>query len=348
MDDVKVLVTGAGAPGIKGTLYSLRNNQDGRKIVTVGVDMRAEVTGKYLCDSFYQIPPSRSESFLPTLFDICEKEHVEVIVPQVTGELLALARHKREFEKLGTMVALSDEQAIELANDKDSLLKLLKQMGEPTPEFRRVSRLDELDRAAEALGYPFIVKPPVSNGMRGFRIIYDHLDRKRKFFEEKPDSTVMTRDELASLLGESFPDLVAMEHLPGPEYSVDILSDENRVLATIPRKRTLIRSGITFEGQVEKREDIIRLSERLTLRAGLKFAHGLQFKEDRAGRPMLLESNPRVQGTMVLSTIAGANVIYGAVRLALGESVPEFKVDWNTRLIRYWGGLGLGKTVVEL
>jgi carbamoyl-phosphate synthase large subunit len=170
----------------------------------------------------------------------------------------------------------------------------------------------------------------------------------RAFFDEKPDGSSITIGELHGIIGDSFPELLAMEYLPGPEYSVDILSSDERVLSVIPRKRDQIKSGITFKGTVEKREDIIASAERLTRRIGLRFAHGLQYKEDRDGCPKLIESNPRVQGTMVLSTIAGANIIYGAVKLALGEPVPEFKVKWDAVLMRYWGGVGLGETMVEL
>ena len=43
MDDLNILITGAGAPGIKGTLYSLKNNFDNRQINTIGTDAREEV-----------------------------------------------------------------------------------------------------------------------------------------------------------------------------------------------------------------------------------------------------------------------------------------------------------------
>jgi carbamoyl-phosphate synthase large subunit len=62
----------------------------------------------------------------------------------------------------------------------------------------------------------------------------------------------------------------------------------------------------------------------------LKYAFGFQFKGGK-----LLECNPRVQGTMMASTFAGANIIYSAVKYALGEEVPEFNIDWDSRVLRY-------------
>ena len=53
---------------------------------------------------------------------------------------------------------------------------------------------------------------------------------------------------------------------------------------------------------------LIEYVEKLT-RGKLKYAHGFQFKENKNGVPQIIESNPRIQGTTVLSTLAGANII---------------------------------------
>lgn len=55
---------------------------------------------------------------------------------------------------------------------------------------------------------------------------------------------------------------------------------------------------------------------------------------------MLLECNPRVQGTMIASVLAGANVIWMAVNDALGRpvmAVPGIRL--GSRFQRYWGGV---------
>lgn len=348
MDTLRILITGAGAPGIRGTLYSLRNNWERRKLSTIGVDMRSEVVGKYLCDKFHHIPPGKDESFISTLLDICKKDQVDVVLPQVTSELFPLAKHKRNFEKIGTVVAVSNLDTLNTTNNKYRLLETANELGVPHPRFFLVKNWERLERAAEKLGYPFVVKPPVASGMRGLRIIHRSLDRKKAFYEEKPDSSIITVEELHTILGENFPELVAMDFLPGKEYSVDVLSSKQRIYAVVPRSRDMIRTGITFNGTVQKRDDIIESSQRIVAETGLEFACGLQFRDDCEGVPKIIESNPRIQGTMVLSTLAGANIIYGAVKLALNEDVPEFSIRWGTKLFRYWGGIGKNGKVFEI
>lgn len=342
MDPLKVLVTGAGAPGIAGTIYSLKNNWDNREIEVIGVDMRSECVGKYLCDRFYRVPHGKDESFVPHLLEICEREEVDIILPQVTDELLNLAKNKKKFEEIGTKIAVSESKSLKIANNKLELLKFAKELGIPTPEFYVVCRKDELEEVAHRLSFPFVIKPPESSGMRGFRVVVEKIS-KEEFYKEKADSVKVSFSELQNILGDEFPALIAMEYLPGDEYTVDVLSSKTEIFTVIPRKREEIRTGITFVGTVEKREDLIENCRRLTSELQLEFAHGYQIKLDKDGIPKLIESNPRIQGTMVLSTIAGANIVYGAVKLALGEEIPKFEIKWGARILRYWGGIGLSE-----
>lgn len=343
MDAVTVLITGVGAPGTKGTMYSLEKNFDQRKIKTVGVDIRECVVGKYLCDKFYQVPRPINNNFIPTLLEICEKEQVDVVLPQVTAELEKLARYAPEFEKEGVHIAVSTKKCIKLANNKHELMKRSTAIGIPTPSFRLVNNFDQLEKCIETLGYPkkpVVIKPPISHGMIGFRIIDESEDKRRAFFNNKPEGIRIRKEEL-KFLGDAFPKLLIMEYLPGPEYTIDVLSKEKEAMVVVPRRRDFIRTGITFEATVEKDERIIDYSKKLTERIGLEYAHGFQFKCDENGVPKIIECNPRIQGTMVLSTLAGANIIYGAVKLALGEKIPEFNLKWGTKLLRYWGGIGV-------
>jgi len=69
---------------------------------------------------------------------------------------------------------------------------------------------------------------------------------------------------------------------------------------------------------------------------GLNGNIGLQFRRDENGVPKLIESNPRVQGTIVLCTASGYNMVYNSVKLALGESPMPFEPKWGTKMVRYW------------
>ncbi len=147
---------------------------------------------------------------------------------------------------------------------------------------------------------------------------------------EKPNNIFIGFDEFLSICkgANTFPELIIMEYLPGEEYSVDVLADNGRFISAIPRSRDHIKMGISFVGTAVRDKEIIDYSERIVEGLKLNGNIGLQFKRDNNGIPKIIESNPRVQGTIVLCTAAGENMVYEAVKLSLGEkvSVPGNKL----------------------
>jgi len=352
MKSLKVLLTGTGAPGTRGTIYSLKNNFDNREIKVVCVDMNDNVLGKYIGDSFYTIPPvTRTKDYISSLTKIIDTENIDVLIPQNTAELNVLSKN---INSLGNnvKVLISSEKSIQIANNKYLLMKLAGELGLPTPQYQIVNNLDDLKKALKKFGWPrekVVVKPPSSNGSRGVRIIDENFSDNYDFFSSKPNGLLTNFNFLSEHLGTKFAELLVMEYIPGPEYTVDVFNS-NQHFMCIPRRRVQIKNGITFEGITEKNEEIISISKTLSNELGLKYCFGFQYKLDKRGKPLLLESNPRVQGTMVLSTFSNANIIYMAVKNLLGEEIKYPSINWGTRLVRYWGALNIqnGKCVGDI
>ena len=338
-----ILITGGGAPGIGGTIYSLLHNDEGTKFNIVTTDIKKEVAGKYLSSAFYQIPPAVEEkAYLEKLSWICQKENIRIIIPQNTAELTVLSKNLSLFEKTGTKILISPYEAIKTANDKYRLMQLCRKAGIPVAQFFLVDKIEALKNKAVELGYPampVVIKPPASNGMRGVRVIDEKTDIKSEFYQKK-SSLHITMNMLESILGQNFPPLIVMEYLPGLEYTVDVLKT-GKDEYILPRKRLEIRNGITFSGAMDNNKQIIQYTSKILEQLDLKYCFGFQFKCDSEGTPKILECNPRVQGTMVMSTLAGANIIYAGIKALLNEPLPPMEVNWNFRFYRYWGGLGV-------
>jgi carbamoyl-phosphate synthase large subunit len=344
MKKIKILITGVGAPGIQGTVFSLKNNYDNRDIYIIGTDSDNNVIGKFICDSFFQIPKATfKKDYIKVLKSIIKKEKVDIILPQNTSELLTLAELKDEFNKLGIKIIISSADSIHNANNKFELLKICKEISIPYPKYYLVNDKNGFKKALNTLGWPdkkVIVKPPLSNGSRGLRIIDEKINEKSLFFSEKPSKLFVKSNDLLRVMGDSFPELLITEYLPGTEYTVDIFRNNGSCTA-IPRSRDLIKNGITFNGTVVKHDEIIKYSQDLADYLNLQYCFGFQFKDDLHGKPKILECNPRVQGTMVLSTLSNANLIYSSIKSALGEEIPEFNIKWGTQMFRYWGGISV-------
>jgi len=345
MKALTVLVTGGGAPGIAGTVYALRNNPEGIPVRIVAVDMRQNAVGKFLADAFHLVPSADDISFCDRILELIHLEKVDVLLPQVTRELIPLAKSMNRIVDSGARIAISEEESIRKANDKLEVLQAARQIGVPFPAFYATRSEDELREAAYSLGYPkkrVVIKPRVSNGMRGLRVISSNKWDVHRFLNEKPSGLEISLEELVKILKNgTWPELLVTEYLPGPEYTVDVFRGKYIEIA-IPRARKQIRSGITFEALIDMRIDLISYSLKLARFFGLKYCFGFQFKMGEDGTPKVIECNPRVQGTMVAAAIAGFNLIYYAVIEALGRpvkpnSLKELKN--GSRFLRYWGGI---------
>jgi carbamoyl-phosphate synthase large subunit len=65
---------------------------------------------------------------------------------------------------------------------------------------------------------------------------------------------------------------------------------------------------------------------------------GIQVKQSTAGRFLILEINPRVQGTISSALGAGINLPVLAVKQELGLPFTknELNVEWGIKFVRYW------------
>ena len=348
---INILITGCGAPGISGTIYSLKEANQLYEIFTIGTDTNPLAVGKHFCDHFEVIPSfSDTKQYLDSLISISSRYKINVILPQNTLELSILSDNKHLFEEINTKVLISNKEAINLSNNKYNLMQVAEKIGIPYPSYVEVDNIIDLEKTLKSFGWPkkkVVIKPPLSNGSRGVRIIDEDIDLKDKFFSEKP-GILSTNFEIIKLtLGNSFDTLLVMEYLSGQEYSVDILNVKDKKIV-IPRSRGLIKSGITFSGKIENNALIEKYSIALAEALNLSYCFGFQFilKDDI---PYIIECNPRVQGSMVISTLGGANIILNSILNLLDEEMLPMELRYDTIFTRYWGGIsenGDGKKVI--
>jgi len=233
--------------------------------------------------------------------------------------------------------------------------ELNKNLGYNVPRSFDVSSCDELAHACLSLGYPdspVVVKPPVSNGMRGLRILDQHSMSLEHYLYSKPDSSRCTLESLLAILTdiEEFPRLMVSEYIDGIEYSVDCLISSFGDIA-IPRQRNQIRSGISYVTTVTNNASLSNAALHFGRECGLSGVFGLQYIV-RDDVPYIIECNPRVQGTMISALATGNNIIWNSLcdRLNLGdERRIAFSYNWREiTLRRYWGAYAFGQNTNEL
>ena len=336
---IHILMTGAGAPGAPGIIQCLLEDPSVKLTVA---DADESATGRWLHDDFVRLPGADDVNFISEVLNICKNRGIQIVLPLVTKELFPFSLNKNLFENAGVRLLVSPETAIGIANNKSACHHFLKSKGITVPLFHIVHTAEEFIHAAYELGHPqksFCFKPSISNGSRGFRIVSDSINETEMLFQYKPYNTYITYAHALKILSsQAFPELLVTEYLPGTEYSVDCLANHGKAVAVVPRLRKKMVNGISVQGEFIKDEPIINYCSRIIEAIGLHGNIGIQVKQSENGEPLLLEINPRVQGTIVAGLGAGINLPLLAVKQELGLAInpSELNIQWGRKFSRFW------------
>jgi carbamoyl-phosphate synthase large subunit len=159
-----VLLTGAGGAAAVSFIKAV----GGTTARLHAADMDPFAAGLYLVPAAqrHRVLAGADPAFVPHLLQLCRRHAVEVLVPTVDSELLAIARARSDFESAGVRLLLASEETLSLCLDK---LALLRACEGAVP----VGRYAVLDRAFAAAGwaFPLIAKPRTGSGSRGIEVI---------------------------------------------------------------------------------------------------------------------------------------------------------------------------------
>ena len=333
-------MTGGGAPGGPSIIRCLQAEKRFR--LHVG-DANATATGRFLNDIFVQLPHASESHFIDFVLDYCVKNGINIVFPLVTMELFKFSEAIDVFEKNNIKVIVSEKSSLDIANNKSRLYEHLARHQILTPQYRVVSEgdFDQFLQACKDLGSPqkpIAVKPSVSNGSRGVRIVDNSVDKVDLLFNHKPSSLYTDFNELAKILrGANFPELLVSEVLTGEEFTVDtIVNARGKADIILPRLRKKMLNGISTEGQFVDNQEIIDYCQQIINSLKLIGPIGIQVKRAADDRFKILEINPRIQGTSVAAMGLGINLPVWAVRQTLGETVDIPTINWGKQFARYW------------
>lgn len=171
----------------------------------------------------------------------------------------------------------------------------------------------------DGLGFPAYAKPDYGSGSRGAMPVRNRADLR----QARSDG------------------LVVHEHLPGPEYTVDCLSDTSgQLMVCNVRVRGHIGRGIALGTESVTHPEIVGYVHSIASRLKIRGPWFVQFKEDAYGRPRVLEVNARVGGSMVLTRLAGVNIPLISVFMFAGWPVRVPRRLEGSRVIRHLRSLG--------
>ena len=330
----RILLTASGAPGAARLIAALRENGE-REVHVIGTDMSERSAGRFLCDTFHVVPAGSSAEFAPELAALARREGADVVFPQSSGEVGRLAPATALFD---CPVMVASPEAIAACDDKGATMRLAERCGVRAPVTHVVRSPVELRAAAESLGYPqreICMKPPVSKGSRGFRVLSATVDRRHALLEARPGPLPLSVDEALDAIGdEDFPELLVMELATGKEHTVDGICADGRMLLGHAKTREAMRAGLAMYFESCVQPGLEEAARRLCAELRLDWFVNVQFIGEH-----LLEINPRISTIVYQDDL---NLPWLAVRRALGElddaelAAYQPRVRTTRRALRYY------------
>lgn len=280
MQEIRILVLGAGGNVSQGIIKALRNADFlGRKVKISGACISADSIGLLMCDSAAVSPYAGEEAFLPWLTEICNREQIQMVLTGVEENIMAIMAGLETFEK-GTKAVFiaSDLDKLKIGQDKLLTCRWLKENGLHFPKYCSCTDRQGIDALVKEAGFPLIVKPRTGKGSRGVRKIEN-------------------KEELAFYTGQA--DYILQECIGDEtkEYTVGCYVDKQGILKeTIVMHRKLV-DGTTAVAEVVQEEEVAREAKRICEAFAPRGPLNIQMRVNEKGEAVCFELNVRFSGT---------------------------------------------------
>lgn len=314
-------------------IRQLRENPDGTPVQVIGSHVDPDSPVLAGCDEVVGEPEVSDPDFVDRCLQVCSDHRVQVFLP-VAGQS-AIARRRADFRAVGTALICPPAEAVTLLGDKAATYRDLAG-SDWVPPWRPATDLRSFEAALAELAehwtahHPLVVKPARGVGADGVRFLTRQPPTLQSLVGPAGPFVPASLYREAVARATEIPELLVMAYLSGPETSVDVLAAQGRTVAAVPRSK----SGRSRS--IDGRPELLAITEELVSRYRLDGLINVQFRWF-GDRPVLLEVNTRPSGGLFQSELAGVNLAWAAVRLALGAPVAPLEPRLGTRYVTVSG-----------
>ena len=273
--------------------------------------------------------PEREAHFIEALLAVIDAHAPRMIVPSHDGTIQALRAGREELQRR-TFLPLGSEAALDIAISKTRTLALAQDLGLLVPRSVLVTNLGDVPAALREVGCPAVVKPVTSWGKRG------------EFGERWGCDAVLSVDEARDTVERmSLAGLHAIfqQWLPGRRDAVTFFRASGKIWArfaqTSYREFPPLGGASALCESIPLSADLREPAERLIEAIALDGCSMVEFRRDRAGRPVLMEINARMPGSVALAVSAGVDFPRMLYDWAVGRPLQVVK-DYRVGRRRRW------------
>jgi len=277
----------------------------------------------------YPDPLQNANAFVDWLAAHATAHHYDLVVPLTERILVPLARQRGKLQHV--RLAMPESSALEVALDKSRTLDLAQKLGVPGPKGVYVSAPDELQRAAERLKFPVVIKPARSIGSAEGEA------------SQLQVSYAFDRNELEAGCAHAlrFGPILLQEYFPGQGVGIELIAREGKIAYSFQHLRLhevpLTGGGSSLRKSEPVMPELLAASEKLVAALNWSGVAMVEFKlNPESGSFCLMEINGRFWGSLPLAVAAGADFPSMLLDLELDGDItpcPPFRENIYCRLL---------------
>ena len=284
------------------------------------------------CARTVALPDYNSDqlAYVEAIIAFVGRHRVKVVLPTADPSITMLAAYRKRFAELDCTLVLASDAALEVANDKNRTLELASKLGIACPKSIQINGVEDVRVAEAEFGYPFVLKPTISWTGQAERRVYP--------VEVIDEADAV--DKAARFLATGC-EVLAQQFASGRREGVTLFFADGQVLAICGA--AALRTCPPLGGVAAMRESIpipremLDASVRLIAAIGLEGPCEVEFRRDASGRPLLMEINARLVGTLENASKSGVDFPLIIWQWATGQPV-EPALTYRTGVRTRWLG----------
>ena len=322
---MNILIVGGGLQAL-----SVARSLKKERYSVIALLQRGDIStkSKYI-DKLYtiDITPTHKEEYLSSVHRVLQVHAISVIIPlsDVTAEFLSINKVELEHE-YHLKCAIPNYDIFQKANDKWQLLALCKENFIPHPQTQLLTS-SNLQEAADAIGFPALIKPNISVGARGITMVYSLSDLQDKYDGILRKYGECTLQEYIDNSGAPYYNVMMYRNAKG-----NII---NTVIIEIIRYYPIKGGSSSFCRTVESKELSEICTKTLEVLNWTGFAD-FDILQTKDGDFKIIEINPRVPASIRAAEVSGINFPALIVNDMLGIKISPYAYVPNKQL-RYLG-----------
>lgn len=324
----RVLITSAGGfLGLQNIEYFRKTFK--HRIWILSADSRKLSNENTPADLCVQLPKGNDEKYILQVIKYVKKYNINFILPCSDEEAIKLSYNLNRFEKLNVSIACQLPEINKIISNKIKTYEFLKKNNISAPDFRVVRSKSQLLRFVSYFYNTYsgvVIKDPRARGNRGTIVIAKEI-RGFKVFNESRElhmSLSYFKRNIKRIIKFNFPKIIS-ERLFAPCYDLDVIAYQGKFLYCVTRER-LNPAGVPFKGNIiRKNKKLEVLSKEIVGLLNLSWLVDIDVMTKSNGEPAVIEINPRLSGSAVISVIAGVPLFKHLLKLNINKKIGASK-----------------------